>query len=343
MVEIEIEKLNKLMTDILLSNGVSEEEAPVVVDSILEAERSGVESHGVLRLKPYVQRIKDGLVNANPDIKIAVDRDSIIVVDGDNGLGQVVAEKTLEICYDRLEKSSIMVASVRNSNHFGTSGYFSRKAAEKGYLAMIASNASPTMAPWGGLDPLLGTNPIAMSFPIVENSNFTLDMATSATAKGKIRTFERKGIDMPTGYALDKDGYDTTDPKAALDGGTILPLGQHKGYGLSMFVDVLCAGLSAASLSYETDSMFNSNNIANIGHFFLLIKIDDIVQREQFDNRMQEWINTIKSSETRPGFEEIYIPGEIENNKLSNQEETIFIHEKTYKELLDMSNGISVK
>src|SRR5690606_36362357 len=113
-----------------------------LIKSILEAEKTGVESHGLLRFKPYVKRIQERLINPKPDIKITTDRGSIIVIDGDNGLGQVVANKTLEICYERLEKTSLMVASVRNSNHFGTSGYFSRKVAEKGYLAVVASNAS---------------------------------------------------------------------------------------------------------------------------------------------------------------------------------------------------------
>jgi len=336
VVQLEINQLKKLLTDIFLSLGVNSEEASIVVGSILEAEISGVESHGLLRIKPYVKRIENKLMNTQPNIQIVNDKDSIIIVDGDNGLGQVVAHKTLKICFERLATRNVILASVRNSNHFGMSGYFSRKAAEKGYIAIVASNASPTMAPWGGIDPLLGTNPVAMSFPVTRYDNFTLDMATSATARGRIRTFERRGEEMPVGLAIDKYGKDTTDPQAALDGGTVLPLGQHKGYGLSMFLDVLSAGLSSASLSYETESMFQANRVSNIGHFFLLIKLDGLIDSDQFKERMEEWFHILKDSEARPGFEEIMIPGEIEQRKLNQNYSTISINKKTHDEIMKL-------
>jgi LDH2 family malate/lactate/ureidoglycolate dehydrogenase len=341
MLEKKRKEIETLVINIFQSTGVSYENSKVITETLIDAEITGIESHGLMRLKPYIDRIQKKLINPNPNIKIVEDKESLVVIDGDNGLGQIVASETLEYCFNKLNKNSVIMATVRNSNHFGTSGYYSRKAAEKGYLALIASNASPTMAPWGGKTPLLGTNPIAMSFPAGKYDNFTLDMATSATAKGKIRNFERTGRELPLGLAVDKDGNETTDARKAIDG-TLLPIGQHKGYGLSMFIDVLCAGLSQANLSYESESMFNAANKANIGHFFLLIKLEDILDLKKFNLRMDSWFDEVKSSDTRPGFEDIFIPGEIENKRRLKQKDTMLLNEKTYEEIvkLAVSNGV---
>lgn len=341
MIKIDIDQVKELMQKILESYGVSKNDSIIVSNSIIDAEISGIESHGLIRLKPYVKRIQEELINPKPNIQIVQDRESLIIVDGDNGLGQVVGNKTLEYCFEKLQSRSVVVASVRNSNHFGTSGYFAKKAAQKGYLAIVASNASPSMAPWGGITSLLGTNPLAVSFPITGSEEFTLDMATSASAKGKIRSSERNGMQIPKGVAIDKGGYDTTDPTTAL-AGSILPMGQHKGYGLSMCIDVLCAALSSASLSYETESMFNSNEIANIGHFFLLIKIEDLMDVKQFENRMQKWVKQLKEAKLRPGFEEILIPGELESRKLKSSKKSMLINKKTYQEMEAIAEKLGI-
>lgn len=339
MIELKIEELELLMIEIFQSVGISKDHAKIIIDTLLDAEVTGVESHGIMRLRPYVERIKQKLINPNPDIRIVEDKDSILVIDGDNGLGQIVASKTLDLCFERLQKSTTIMATVRNSNHFGTSGYYSRKATQNGYLSLIASNASPTMAPWGGVTPLLGTNPMAASFPAGKFDHFNLDMATTASAKGRVRNFERMGKEIPFGWAVDKDGNETKNPTKAIEG-TMLPIGQHKGYGLSMFIDVLCAGLSQAHLSYESESMFNAVNKANIGHFFLLIKLEDIVDLGDFNSRMSTWFDTVKDSDVRPGFNEILIPGEIENNKRKQQSDIIKINEKTYQDLLQLADSL---
>jgi LDH2 family malate/lactate/ureidoglycolate dehydrogenase len=341
MLEKKRKEIETLVINIFQSTGVSYENSKVITETLIDAEITGIESHGLMRLKPYIDRIQKKLINPNPNIKIVEDKESLVVIDGDNGLGQIVASETLELCFNKLQNNSVILATVRNSNHFGTSGFYTRKATQKGYLALVASNASPTMAPWGGKNPLLGTNPVAMSFPAGNYDNFTLDMATSATAKGKIRNYERTGKELPLGWAVDKDGNETTDALKAIEG-TLLPVGQHKGYGLSMFLDVLCAGLSHANLSYESESMFNAANKANIGHFFLLIKLEDILDLKNFNSRMNSWFDEIKSSETRPGFEDIFIPGEIENNRRMQQKDTMLLQKKTYDEIVELavSNGV---
>ncbi|WP_138418180.1 Ldh family oxidoreductase [Aquibacillus sediminis] len=334
-VEVNINEIYNLSKNILVSYGITEEEAKATVNSLLDAELSGVSSHGLMRLKSYAQRIEAGVINVKPDIRIDKDLDSVLLIDGDNGLGQVVAHKTLKICFDKLENNSSVTAVVKNSNHFGTTAFYSKQVADKGYLSIISSNAGPTMAPWGGYEPLLGTNPLGASFP-AENSNFVLDIASSASAKGKIRAIKNKGESIPKGWALDHQGYDTEDPEQAING-TMLPIGNHKGYGLSMMIDSLCAGLSGASLSYETVSVGSAKRNANIGHFFYIINIDDLIPLDNFQTRMGDWFQNLKNSKTREGFEEIYIPGEIEDNRKKNVKDIICLDEIVYEGILNLA------
>lgn len=173
----------------------------------------------------------------------------MLVIDADNGMGQIAAENAMKICMKRSDEYGISLAMVNNSNHFGAAGYYTRKAAQRGYLGFIASNGGPKMAPWCGMTPLLGTNPISVSFPAGKDDNFTLDMVMSSVSKGKIIMSDSEGRKIPFGWAIDKDGNDTEDPKEALNG-TILPFGGYKGYGIAMIIDMLCANLGLSNFSY---------------------------------------------------------------------------------------------
>lgn len=338
-IEVNIDELYDLSKDILVSYGVTHEEAEVTINSLLDAEISGVSSHGFMRLKSYVGRIEAGFINVKPDVKIEKDLDSVMVINGDNGLGQVVAHRTLQLCFDKLLNNSSITAIVKNSNHFGTTGFYTKQAADKGFFSIISSNAGPTMAPWGGYQPLLGTNPLGSSFPAGKNIDFNLDMASSVSAKGKIRAIKNSGESIPKGWALDNYGNDTEDPEEAING-TMLPIGNHKGYGLSMMIDSLCGGLSGASLSYETVSVGSSKKNANIGHFFYLIDIGDLLPIESFQTRMDDWFQSLKNSKKREGFDEIFIPGEIEGNRNKNISEKINLNENVYKDIINLAKNI---
>lgn len=340
-IEVEVDSITSLTKELLMSAGINSTDASITAMSIIEAEKRGVSSHGLTRLKSYVERISQKLINKHPKTSIVKNLGSILILDGDNGLGQVVADQTLEYCFNNLKKESLVIASVSNSNHFGTCGYYSRQAALNGYLAITATNAGPTMAPWGGIDPMLGTNPFAISFPAKEYGDFTLDIATSAVAKGKIRTYANENENIPLGWAIDKKGNHTTDSSEALEG-TVLPFGKHKGYGLSMVVDALCAGLSMASLSYETESLTKNNSNANIGHFFMFVKIQDFLELDDFSERMENWFNNLKKSAQSPDFDEIIIPGELENKKSKLNNKKININSKTYLDLCTLSRELGV-
>ena len=300
---------------ILEAVGVTPEDAAKTIDVLVDADMRGIESHGLVRLKLYVEHIVKGAMKPQSDIKVTLNG-ATALVDGDNGVGQVVTMKALDTVLEIAKQYGIGCVAVRNSNHFGPAGYYTRKMAEKGYVGIITSMAGPTTAPFGGLDKLLGTNPFSVAFP-AENQVFCADMATSAAAKGKVRIYSMKGQSIPLGWAMDKDGNDTTDPEAALKG-ILLPMAGHKGYCIALAVDALSSLLSGACLSYESSpvSKLDVTKPANTGHFLIAIDIARFLPLDQFEKRAQVWFDKLKASTPRNGAT-IMIPGEPEDFKLA--------------------------
>lgn len=300
---------------ILEALGVTHEDAAKTIDVLVDADMRGIESHGLVRLKLYVEHIVKGAMKPKSDINVTFNG-ATALVDGDNGLGQVVTMKALDTVLKIAKQYGIGCVAVRNSNHFGPAGYYTRKMAEAGYVGFITSMAGPTTAPFGGLDKLLGTNPFSIAFP-AEKQVFCADMATSAAAKGKVRIYSMKGESIPLGWALDKDGNDTTDPEAALKG-ILLPMGGHKGYCIALAVDALSALLSGACLSCESSpvSKLDVTKPANTGHFLMAVDISRFLPLEQFEKRAQAWFEKLKASTPRNGAT-IMIPGEPEDFKLA--------------------------
>lgn len=339
---VNINEVKKCVEDIFINLGINEEHTMLIVNSLIDAEIRGGSSHGLVRLDAYVNRIEKKLINSSPNIDISIDKGALLVINGDNGMGQVVADKAMEICMKRSDTNGISFAMVNNSNHFGAAGYFTRKAAQRGYIGFIASNGGPTMAPWGGITPFLGTNPVSVSFPAGKYDNFTLDMAMSSVAKGKIIMSDNEGKKIPFGWAIDKDGIDTEDPKAALNG-TILPFGGYKGYGIAMIIDMLCSCLGSSNFSYETESMFKSQSVSNRGHIVGALKISHVIQNNIFEERVENWFDKLKSSDLRPGYEDVLIPGERNNRLARNSYEHIIISEKTINKINEIAERLSVE
>lgn len=308
-VEISVTELKEMAQAVLVGVGVPKVDAEQTVDVLMDAELCGVESHGLMRLNAYVERLAKEMIAPAPDIQISV-KDAVAHVDGGNGLGQVVMCRASDLCTKLARKFGVGIAAINHSNHFGIASYYSRRVAKQGCIGFVASVAGPTMAPFGGMDLLLGTNPFSVAFP-GRDMTFCADMATSAAAKGKIRIYAQKGEAIPMGWALDREGHDTTDPQAAIRG-ILLPMAGHKGYALAMVVDMLCGLLSNAALSGESSSIFQTDRPANTGHFAAAIDIDHFLQPDEFTQRAQEWFDTLRKSRTRPGVSRIFIPGEPE-------------------------------
>jgi len=332
-VTVALPEIHNKITTILTGVGVTAIDSKLVADSLIDAESSGVESHGLTRLKVYVDRIVEGTIVANPDIQITVNG-IIAKVDGKNGLGQIISCKAVDKCIELAKKNGVGIASVGHSNHFGTAAYYAKRMATFGCLGISATNAGSTTAPFGGMDKLLGTNPFSVAFPATKQI-FCADMATSVVAKGKIRIYAKKNKQIPVGWALDVDGNDTTDPEAAIKG-ILLPMSGHKGYALAMIIDALCGLLSGANLSCETVPMVNSSQPSNIGQFFCAIDIEHFLPLLNFEARAQMWFERIKNSKSRPDMT-IMIPGEPEirhqekmQDNLNVLKETMDIVDKYY-------------
>jgi LDH2 family malate/lactate/ureidoglycolate dehydrogenase len=278
----------------------------------VQANLRGVDSHGVARVGIYVRRLKMGLVNPRPNVEVAQESAATLLVDGDNGMGQVVGVRALGLGLDKARISGGVSVGVRHSNHYGAGAYYVQRAVARDVIAFAYSNAPPTMAPWGGMDPYLGTNPYAYGVPAGEHRPIILDMATSIVARGKIILMAESDEPIPEGWAIDAQGNPTTDAQEALEG-SVLPFAGPKGYALSLMIDIMAGALTGAGFGPGINSMYdNFDDPQNVGAFFQLVDIGHFTDPATFKARVDRMIEEIKSSRKVPDTEEIFLPGEIE-------------------------------
>ncbi len=309
------DSLRAFCEEVFLSCGMVREDAAIVADSLVQANLRGVDSHGVTRVGIYVKRLKMGLVNPHPNVEVVRESPGMLLVDGDNGMGQVVGVRALELGLERSRESGGVSVGVRRSNHYGAGAYYVQRAVARDTIAFAYSNAPPTMAPWGGVDPYIGTNPYAYGVPAGEHRPIILDMATSIVARGKIILAAERGDSIPEGWAVDEQGNPTTDAREALEG-SVLPFGGPKGYAISLMIDIMAGALTGAGFGPRVNSMYdNFDEPQDVGAFFQLIDIGHFVEPAIFKARVDRVIEEIKSSRKAAGTEEIFLPGEIEYRK----------------------------
>jgi LDH2 family malate/lactate/ureidoglycolate dehydrogenase len=290
-------------------------EAFLVADSLVEADLSGVESHGVSRMPIYMKRIEARVVSNVCRLVIEKEYPASIVVNACNSMGIVAGVKAMELAMRKAKENGVAFVTVNNSNHFGMAAYFTKKALKEDMIAFAATNAPSTMAPWGGIQPYMGTNPFAAAVPTATELPVILDMATSVVAMGKIILAAKKGEKIPTGWAINKDGVATTDPQEAL-AGSVLPFGGPKGYAIALLIDILCGILSGATFGPHLNNMFQDfNNPQGIGHCFCALDISKFTDVEVFKRRMDQMIREIKQSPRAQPTGEIFMPGELEQRK----------------------------
>ena len=307
--------LRAFCEEVFLSCGMARDDAAIVADSLVQANLRGVDSHGVTRVGIYVKRLKMGLVNPHPDVEVTQESAATLLVDGDNGMGQVVAVRALDLGLDKAKESGGVSIGIRHSNHYGAGAYYVQRAVARDAIAFAYSNAPPTMAPWGGVDPYIGTNPYAYGVPAGEYRPIILDMATSIVARGKVILAAESNEPIPEGWAIDKEGNPTTDAQEALEG-SVLPFGGPKGYALSLMIDIMAGALTGAGFGPRINSMYdNFDEPQNVGAFFQLIDISRFTDPATFKVRVDRMIEEIKSSRKAAGTEEIFLPGEIEFRK----------------------------
>jgi LDH2 family malate/lactate/ureidoglycolate dehydrogenase len=316
--------LRKFTENIFLSMGCSDAHAKLAADVLLKSDMRGIDSHGVARLTGYARLWEKKRINTKPDIKIIHETATTATVDGDAGLGLVVAPFAMQIAIEKAEKYGSGWVSVRNSNHFGIAGYHTLMAVEKDMIGFAMTNASPLVSPTFSAERLLGTNPMCYGFPSGKYPPVIVDMATSAAANGKLEIAQRLGKSVPEGWIQDKQGNPSIDPHALKSGGALLPLGSdrehgsHKGFGLSATVDILSAVLSGANYGPWVPPFVafleppNDPVGSGIGHFLGALRVDGFRPVEEFKSHMDNWIERFKSSKTIDPDQKVIIPGEPE-------------------------------
>ncbi len=329
--------VGELVASIAKGTGVPEKNADIFSDSLVDADIHGTSTHGVSRLNIYIRRIRKGLIDPKAEITVDRMRGSVMSVDAGNGLGQVQAYHVLEMMIPMARASGIALATVRNSQHLGALSYYCNRAVREDMILFAATNAEPAMAPQGGYQPYFGTNPLAISFPTGKGYPVKIDLSTSLVARGNIIAAEKKGEDIPAGWALDAEGKATTDAGKALMG-TVLTMAGHKGYALALMVEVLAGVLSGAAFGSAVGSMYKDmERKQDVGHFFCLMDIGAVMDTAVFRKRIDRMIDEIKACKRRQGVDEILIPGERSFRKAQeNREMGIPVDEETISEFRDL-------
>ena len=316
--------LHQFTFDMLQKIGCSEADATLGAEVLLSADLRGVDSHGVARLSGYVRLWEKGRINPKPKVRVTYETPSTAVVDGDGGLGLVVAPYAMRVAMEKAANVGSGWVSVKNSNHYGVAGYHAMLALAQDMIGISMTNASPLVAPTFSRERLLGTNPISVAIPAKEEPAFVLDMATTTAANGKLEILQRKGQDTPSGWVQDKDGIPTTSANEVKDGGALLPLGgdrehgSHKGYGLGAVVDILSGVLSGANYGpWVPPFVAFLDPLPNLvgegmGHFFGAMRVDAFRPAEEFKEHMDQWIRRFRSAIPTPGNERVLIPGDPE-------------------------------
>ncbi len=310
--------------NVFLAMGCSETDAETATKALLSADVRGIDSHGVARLSGYVRLWEAGRINTKPHIHIIHETPSTAVVDGDKGLGLVVAPFAMHVAIGKAKNVGSGWVSVQNSNHFGIAGYHAMMALQHDMIGMAMTNASALVAPTFSNERMLGTNPIAVAVPAGTEPAFVADMATTTAANGKLEILQRKNMEAPKGWIQDADGHSTTDAHALKKKGALLPLGSdkehgsHKGYALGSIVDIFSAVLSGANYGPWVPPfpayvpMPENQPGKGLGHFLGAMRIDAFRKADVFKKDMDQWIQRFRSAKTIEGYEKVLIPGDPE-------------------------------
>jgi LDH2 family malate/lactate/ureidoglycolate dehydrogenase len=302
--------LRELLGAVFEACGMSPMDAALLSDSLVAADLGGVHSHGVLRAPEYVRKLRDG-VDPRGAPKLVRDSGAALLVDGGNAMGQVASAFAMRKAMDRARELGVALAAVRGSNHCGAMAYYVRACAAEGLIGLAATNALPTMAPWGGLDKIVGINPLGVAIPAGEERDIVFDAAFSGSSHGKIRVYHQKGASIPPTWAFDSEGNPTTDAAKAL-GGLLQPIGGYKGVGLALVFGLLSSMLSGAAYGTELGDMASGPKPGADGHFFLAIDVAAFEDPAVFGKRVDGAIRELRSSRRADGAERLYAPGELE-------------------------------
>jgi len=333
-------KLKKLITKIFIKHKLSKKHALICAEALVNAELVGAPSHGLSRLKMYCDRINKKVINPRPKIKIKKISQSISHIDANNSIGFVAADIGIRKAIENAKKTGIGLVGIKNSGHYGLSGYYAEQAVKKNLISFIFTNAPPAIAPHGALKSLFGTNPICFGTPTNSKIPFILDTSVSMINRGKIRVAARTGEKIPKGVALDKNGKPTNDAKKAL-AGVQLPIAGFRGSGLAWMVDILSGVFTGGNHGGKVKDPFDDfSGPQNIGHLFIVMKANIFVKN--FNKRIKENIKRIKKLPKLKNVKEILYPGQNKFKRFKyNLKKEIKINENTLKDLKILENLVN--
>ncbi len=337
------DRLTTIAAVLLEQAGASEYEASIVARHSIDANLAGHDSHGVIQIPTYIDRVKRGHIVPGAPFEITQETPNSTVVDGNWGFGYVVSERLMQITIDKAKAGGVAAATVRRQSHVGRVADYPTMAAEQGMIGIMTADSgrsAKSVVPFGGREPRLGTNPICIAMPSDLEGTLFIDMATSAVAAGKLAVAVARGTAVPEGWLLDKDGNPTTDPGELAQGGAILPLGGpegHKGYGLSVMVEILSGILTGLGFGHDPSGRHND------GCFMAAFNVEVFRPLAEFKREVTEFANYLKSSSPARGFTEVYYPGELEylrSESLSNR--GIFVEDSTWEGLAELAREYGV-
>jgi LDH2 family malate/lactate/ureidoglycolate dehydrogenase len=347
---VDFDLMEKFMVDVFKGMGVPEEDAKVSANVLITADKRGIDTHGIQRLKPiYYDRIKSGMQKPVTEFEIIRESPTTAVVDCHVGMGHVVSKKSMELAIEKAKKFGMGMVVVRNSTHYGIAGYYPMMAAEAGLIGISGTNTRPGVAPTFGVENILGTNPLTFAVPTDEEFPFVLDCATPIIQRGTVEVAARTGKKMHEGLVVGEDGKSMTDPDEILEkmlegkasllplGGIGEDLGGHKGYGYCTVVEILSTALSGAAFLKHTTGV-------NQGHFFIAIDVSTFTEVDEFKKRTGDILRDLRASKKAPGQERIYTAGEKEYLVwLERKDKGVPVNKSIQKEILQMAKELDLK
>ena len=308
-------ELSDMASGLFAAAGLRSEDARVVGDDLVRANLRGIDSHGVSRIPMYLERLRRGLVTARPDIRVEQVAGAVSLVDGDNGMGFLASHRAMDEAVSLAARSGIGLVGVKRSTHFGMGALYALQAIEAGYMSMVFTNSSPAIPMWGGRTTFLGASPIAAGIPGGKRAPYVMDMAMTVIARGKIRLASMRGEPIAPGLALDSKGHPTTDATAAF-AGVCLPFGGVKGSVLATLMDLMAGAFTGANFGGDVKSLyFDHSGPQDVGHLFFAIKPDLFMRLEDFEARMDDFVERIKVLPRAAGVDEVMMPGEPEQRR----------------------------
>lgn len=333
--KIRIEEINSITYEILSRVGVPDEHISIINKTITFAHKRGKATHGIRHVPIFVKKIRNGFMTADTPISVINDHKAVLHIDAHNGFGQVATYYAMNEAIKRAEIYGISFVEVKDSNSFGTAGYFAKMAADNGKIGIVLGNSGPAIAAGRSGKAVFGTNPISVAMPTADPSNpLVFDMATSTVARSKVRLAEKKGEQIPLGWALDSSGNPTTDPSSALKG-SMVPIGGYKGTGISMIIDLIAGMLSGSAFGGNVKPLNNDTGSSRYGNCVMAIDIAAFMDQETYNENMNYFCHVVHENEG-------IIPGEMSHQCELMNAESVDITENTVNEINNLAAELDI-